>query len=57
MKASVAAERLGEILLLDAVGDLLDALGDAETRDLVGKVVIRLRCIVDDEREAAGKQP
>lgn len=56
MKPAIAAQRLGQFLLLDTVGDLLDAVGDPETRDLMGKVVIRLRCIADDAVEAERKQ-
>jgi hypothetical protein len=53
MKASVAAERLGDLLKLHIVGDLLEDIGDSDVRDLLIKVTTKLRGIVEDEREAA----
>ena len=57
MTRGTAAERLGTLLKLDLVGDLLEDIGDHDVRDLLIKVTTKLRGIVDDEREAAEKQP
>ncbi|MCU1282876.1 MAG: hypothetical protein JWM53_6422 [bacterium] len=52
-----AAHQLGQLLAIDAVGSLLDAIGDANLRDLVLKVMARCREIAVDEAIAHEMRP
>ncbi len=52
MTRAYAARRLLELVTSGLVGDLVDGVGDPETRDLVMKVAIRLTGILADAGEA-----
>jgi len=48
-KRVLAADRLGQLLCIGLVGDLLDTIGDDDVRDGLQAVASRLRLIVATE--------
>lgn len=53
----LAAARLVQLLAADAIGDLVDVIGDAGVRDALLSAMHRCRGITSDELAAAALSP
>lgn len=57
MTRADACKRLTQLLALDAVGDLVSAIGDADVADLLLKAMARCRGLASDADDAARLAP